>query len=113
MATPVQQKPAIIRVDPLEGRGGWGETLRVLPAWIISAGIHALLFFLFYLVVGDATPLAKGGEAATGETINTKVEAPQQELPLTNGDEGLDPSAPPNDDVSRQTERAVRVPGPG
>src|SRR5437763_2281016 len=109
MATPVQQKPAIIRVDPLEGRGGWGETLRALPAWIISAGIHALLFFLFYLVVGDVTPLAKGGEAATVETINTKVEAPQQELPLTNVNEGLDPSVPTNYDVSRKTELDVSV----
>src|SRR4051794_12386969 len=114
MATPVQNpsRPAVIRVSPLEGRSGAAmELLRALPAWIISAGIHALLFFLFYLVVGNPMPLT-GGEPPPVETINTKVETPQQALPLTNVDEGLDPTVPTNYDTPRKSELDVSVPGP-
>src|SRR5438552_5996777 len=100
MAVPAA-KPAVIRVDPLAGRNGWGEMLRVVPAWIISAGIHALLIFLFWMVVGD--PRAQGkDDAPPTQTVNTKVEAPEQkEVVLTNPDEGIDPEIPTGYDVNR------------
>src|SRR5882724_1511625 len=105
MTTPTrnQAKPAVIRVDPLEGRNGWGETLRVVPAWIISAGIHGALIFLFWMVVGDPRAMAgKKEEEAGKEEINTQVEAqPQQEVVLTNVDEGINPEVPTNYDVNR------------
>src|SRR5207237_565549 len=109
MATPVQSppRPAVIRVSPLEGRSGAAmELLRALPAWVISAGIHALLLFLFWIVVGDVTPI-KAKEAVPTETINTRVETPQKDVPLTNVDEGLDPSVPTNYDVPRKSELDV------
>ncbi len=113
MATPTnnQAKPAVIRVDPLAGKNGWGETLRVIPAWIISAGIHALLVFLFFMVVGDPRAQAKNENQDTGkEEINTKVEAPEtKEVVLTNESEGIDPEVPSGFDTTRIEE--VNVPG--
>jgi len=105
-------KASVIRVDPLAGRNGWGEFLRVVPAWIISAGIHGLLIFLFWMVVGDPRALAKEDETpAPTESVNTKVEpTEQQEIPLTNPDVGIDPEVPTNYDVNRIEE--VSVPGP-
>ena len=110
MATPA--KPSVIRVDPLGGRNGWGETLRAVPAWFISFGIHAILVFIFWIVVGDPRALAKEDEPqAPSDTVNTRVEAPEQkEIPLTNVDEGIDPEVPTNYDVNRIEE--VSVPGP-
>jgi hypothetical protein len=113
MATPAQPKPAVIRVDPMEGRNGWGETLHAVPAWIISAAIHGGLILLFYLVVGDPMAMAKEDKDAAPqtETINTKIEAPEtKDLPLTSVDEGIDPEVPTNYDVNRIEE--VSVPGP-
>src|SRR5204863_3006693 len=112
MATPVQSKPAVIRVDPLEGRNSWGEFLRVVPAWIISAAIHAVLIFIFWMVVGDPRTLAKEDVVeAPSETINTKIEAPETTEPvLTNVDEGIEPETPTNYDNNRIEE--VSVPGP-
>ena len=108
MAAP---KPAVIRVDPLEGRNGWGEMMRVIPAWIISAGIHGVLIAIFILVVGDPRAQGKEDSDSGKEEINTKVEAPEEKPPiLTNVDEGLDPEVPLNYDVNRIEE--VSVPGP-
>src|SRR4051794_5467794 len=104
MATPVQNppRPAVIRMSPLEGRSGAAaELLRVLPAWVISPGIHALLFFLFSLIVVEPEPLARADPSPT-ETINTKVEAPQKDVPLTNLEEGLDPTVPAGLDIARK-----------
>src|SRR5262245_25253067 len=116
MATPVQNssRPAVIRVSPLEGRSGasW-ELLRTLPAWIISAGIHGLLFFLFYLVLGDKVALARTNPDRQVETFNTKVEESNPaEVSLTNVEEGLNPSVETNFDVNRISELDVSLPGP-
>src|SRR5262249_24976058 len=113
---PVQNpsRPAVIRVSPLEGRGGaaW-ELFRAMPAWIISAGIHGLLFFLFYLVLGDKVWMAKTTPPRPPDTFNTKVEEKDPtDLPLTNIEEGLDPTVQTNYDVARITEHDVSTPGP-
>ncbi len=106
-----QAKPAVIRVDPLEGRNGWGETLRVIPAWIISAAIHGILIFIFIVFLSDKTAQAKDDNQDTGkEEINTKVEAKEdQQVVLTNEDEGINPEVPANYEVNRIEE--VSVPG--
>jgi hypothetical protein len=112
MAT-VQNPPrqAVIRVSPLEGRSSAAmELLRALPAWIISAGIHGLMFLLFVLLVGDPRSFGSDTPQTPVETINTKIEAPQQEVILTNPDIGLDPSLPTNYDVNLIKD--VSVPGP-
>src|SRR5947208_15986902 len=104
MPPPVQNpsRPAVIRVSPLAGQGGpaW-ELFRAMPAWIISAGIHGLLFFLFYLALGDKVSYAKTAPKQQ-ETFNTKVEEDNSaDLPLTNIEEGLDPKVDINYDVGR------------
>jgi len=116
MATPVQNpsRPAVIRVSPLEGRNGaTGEMLRALPAWIISAGIHGLLFFLFYLVLADKVALARTAPKRQGETFNTKVEeTTAPEVALTNVEEGLNPTVDTNFNINRISELDVSLPGP-
>src|SRR5262249_59977089 len=117
MATaPVQtpSRPAVIRVSPLEGRTGaaW-EMLRALPAWIISAGIHGLLFFLFYLVLKDQGSLQATPPPRQQETFNTKVEDNDPaDTPLTNVQEALNPTLDTNYDVARLTENDISAPGP-
>src|SRR5436309_2753377 len=115
MATPVQNvaRPAVIRVSPLEGRSGAAmEILRAFPAWIISAGIHGLLFFVFYLVVKDQAALAGSKPDRKEDTFNTKVETSATETILTNVDLGINPETPTNFDVNRISEHDVSVPGP-
>jgi hypothetical protein len=115
MATaPVENlsRPAVIRISPLEGRTGaaW-EMLRTLPAWIISAAIHGLLLFLFYLVLQDQGSLQATTAPRQQETFNTKVdENNPADIPLTNIEEGLDPTLPTNYDTPRISE--ISVPGP-
>src|SRR5207249_3356826 len=102
---------AVIRVNPLAGRDSWRDTLRVVPAWIVSAGVHALLFFLFWLVIGPPTIQARDADGATTETINTTVEPTDKpELPLTNPDVGIDPTVPAGIESNRIAE--VIAPGP-
>ncbi|MBI1915791.1 MAG: terpene cyclase/mutase family protein [Planctomycetes bacterium] len=117
MATaPVQNlsRPAVIRVSPLEGRNGAGwELLRTMPAWIISAGIHGLLLFLFYLVLQDQASLQATPPPRQQETFNTKVEENNPaDIPLTNVEEGLAPTVQTNYDEARISEHDVSVPGP-
>ncbi len=113
MSTASASRPSVIRVSPLDGRGGAAvELLRAMPAWIISAGIHAVLLLLFWLVVGDPRSFASDepARATVVETINTKVEEAAREVILTNVDVGLDPTVPTNYDVTRIED--VSVPGP-
>jgi hypothetical protein len=114
MATPAanQARPGVIRVDPLAGRNAWGEVVRVIPAWIISAGLHGILFLLGWLVFSDSRVKADEKQfVAPKDTIQTRIEAPEEKQPeLTNEDEGIDPEVPAGFDVNRIAE--VNVPGP-
>lgn len=136
MATPVQNapKPApkpgpapVIREDPLARRDNWREWLLIIIAFLISGGLHALLFVLTVNVFGidlekkqDPAEKAKEKIAADeqkaieeeerqAEVVNTKVEEAMEEPTLTNPEEGLDPEIPTQYDVNRIDE--VSVPG--
>jgi hypothetical protein len=112
MSMPAQNQPAVIRVDPLAGRdSALMELLRAAPAWIISAGIHGVLFTAFYFIIGGPQMFAAENKAEPPpEPINTKVETEKQDVVLTNVDEGIDPEVPLNYDVRRIED--VSVPGP-
>jgi len=107
MATP----PEIIRVNPLAGRDTWRDVLRIVPAWVASAGLHALLFLLFWLVIGPPTIQARDPGGTAAETVNTTVEPTEKpELLLTNLNEGIDATVPAGFDNNRIAE--VDAPGP-
>src|SRR5438094_59211 len=92
-------RPAVIRTDPLDGRNSWNDALRALPFWIISAAIHAVLVFFFWMTVGGPDVLAGNADRAR-EEINTRVERDEQQpAALTNVFEGLDPQVPQNFDT--------------
>jgi hypothetical protein len=113
MATPVQNpvKPLVICVDPLEGRNSWHDTLRAVPAWIISAGIHALLLFLFWLLIGDPRALAHGEDSTAAESVSTIIEAVEpKEILVSEEHIGVEPGTPPGFDVPRQDD--MIAPGP-
>src|SRR5262249_50226738 len=117
MSNPVPNvsRPAVIRVDPLAGRpSALMELFRAFPAWIISAGIHGLLFFLFWLLVKDTYSRGSDNKDKEKKTINTRIEDPDKKkdvLPI-NEDEGLDPSKELNYDTPIVDKDGVSVPGP-
>src|SRR5262245_25438061 len=101
----------VIRPTPLSESGetiGW---LRILPLWILSALIHAVIVFLFLVVTGVLSFLGSPAEAGASEpvTINTQVEEQPKDFDLTNPDRGIDPTVPLNYDVARIDK--VSVPG--
>lgn len=121
MATPQNQpKAAVIRYDPLEGRNGWSEVIRTIPAWLISAAIHGVLVFLFLLVFNEQVAKASEDEkkkeeaqaAQETQKVNTKIDPPkpEEEPELTNIDVGVNVKEQTNYDVNRIEE--VSVPGP-
>ncbi len=103
-------RPGVIRTDPLAGRSDLRDLLRIVPAWLISAGLHAVLFLLFFLVLGD--PRARANQdAEDSETVSTQVDAGEQSDPvLTVHDEGIDPLRQAGFDINRID--ADNIPGP-
>src|SRR5262249_40362406 len=101
-------QPVLIRtpsrlVADREGKG----LLHVLPAWIVSGVIHAVLLVLFSFV------LVSGGTASIQteqSVIETKIDDPTTDANLTNEDIGLNPDLPTNYNVDRIAD--VSVPGP-
>jgi hypothetical protein len=95
--------PVIVRGTPLaSGPGDDLTLLRVLPAWIISAVIHAIMiggFVVFMLLI----PGLRGdtGDNLENVALNTNVEEESTPLDLTNPDIGIDPTVPLNYNVPR------------
>jgi hypothetical protein len=112
MATKPQAaaRPPVIRTAGGNNYGGIDLT-RALPAWIISAVMHAVIVLLF---VALGLLDLKGKAATVTRTINTdtpaSVDNPEEDKSdLTNSDLGNDPDVPLAYNVPRQDE--VSVPG--
>lgn len=102
-------KPGLIRKDPLEGReSGMAAFMRTMPAWIVSAAVHAVLLGLFFLILGDPRTWA---EAPVDDRAQiTEFEVPPPEPNFENLDIGLDPNLELAYDVKRIDDN--NVPGP-
>lgn len=109
MADPKESpKAALIRKDPFEGRrGGMAAFMRTLPAWIVSAGLHAVIVILFLLVLDGVEVQARDDD---NRAFNSSVEIPEEEFNFENLDLGLDPNLELAYDVKREAD--VNVPGP-
>ncbi|HXG13112.1 MAG TPA: prenyltransferase/squalene oxidase repeat-containing protein [Gemmataceae bacterium] len=103
--------PPVIRPTPLSEGGETISWMRIIPIWIFSAVLHAIMVFLFLAVTGFLSVLGEPASAGASEpvAINTLVEEPVKEVDLTNPDIGIDPEVPLNYDTSRIDK--VSIPG--
>jgi hypothetical protein len=93
-------------VAPLPVGGLGVSLLTVIPAWIISGGIHTVLLLLFLWVTVGTSDSSAGEQTI----IETNVETAEKEIDLTNTDLGLDSEKQLNFGVDRIEE--VSVVGP-
>src|SRR5262245_10134996 len=82
-------RPLVIQPITTTVSLGW---LRLLPAWLVSAGVHAVVVALFLLVTISASA---GVETPFDEPIVGDIELPAPPPDLTNPFEGLDADVPP------------------
>lgn len=103
----IAQKAPVIQFAPGQANQSGVSLVRVVPAWILSGIIHAIIvavLFFAYIVTGQAKP----AEAAP-ELVETVVEEKPVVEDLTNPDIGLNPEVPLNFNVDRIED--VSVPG--
>jgi hypothetical protein len=95
---------------PAVGRGNL-NLVRIVPVWIASAAIHALLLVLAFFTFAALD--VKAGDAAADVpevTPTTEVEEVQKDIDLTNTDIGLDDTVQLGYNLDRPDD--VAVPGP-
>jgi hypothetical protein len=108
-ATAPAKKPPVIRVSP--GQANFSDSwARIIPAWIMSGVINALIIGLFALTMFLGSSRAGGPAADVSTAQETQVEDAADKADLTNPDIGIDPTVPLNYDVDRIED--VSVPGP-
>ncbi len=107
-SAPGSARPAVIRHTGLDDGAGL-NILRVLPAWIISGVVHAVMLSLFLVVTLGSSRAEPPLEVTVIESA--VEESPPKEEDLTNPELGINPDVPStNYDVPRIAD--FSVPGP-
>jgi hypothetical protein len=111
MATKPQApaRPPVIRTTGGSGYGGI-DLKRLIPAWIISAVMHAVIILMFLFLALIGTGQLRGGTVqVTVDPVPTSVDEDESKADLTNDELGNDPDVPLNYNVDRLAD--ISVPG--
>src|SRR5262245_36382462 len=112
-APPAANRSPVIRLDL--GNEDFGQRMlsRQVPAWVISLGLHGILFalvgvaYLFGAFRGMEPPKAAASE---NQELQTKLEETEQQKNFENPDIGLDPNLPTNYNIDRIEDISVAGP---
>jgi hypothetical protein len=98
----------VIRMDTFGGEEDPDRVLkRQVPAWLLSLGIHVVLFSVFLVLNFIFGGRSIGAAAHENQEINTKMDEEKEEFNLENPDIGLDPNLPTNYNVDRIEDHSV------
>src|ERR687886_695069 len=92
----VVQVPVIARGDV--------DLARIIPIWVASAAIHAVLLGALWLLLASLGSTTAASPQDTTVEQTTDLEPPQKEPDLTSTDIGLDPDLPTNFNLDRLDE---------
>jgi hypothetical protein len=98
----------VIRRTPVAGEEVARSFASVLPAWVISTVIHAVLLALFFLVTWN--PSGASDNSLVDAVGEARVEEPEKELDLTNTDLGIDSLVAKNWMANRIEDKTVIAP---